>query len=113
MGNPPPPPPHYGYNDIVALLLERGARQKSKASHLEIKDRHGYTPLLKAAKDGNEDVVKLLLNRGAQIEASAKDGMTALHWASYNGHDVTVKLLLDRGAQIEASARKTARQLLH
>ncbi|RYP72090.1 hypothetical protein DL771_004421 [Monosporascus sp. 5C6A] len=93
------PDPHHGHSDIVALLLENGARQDSKASHLETRDRRRRTPLLKAATDGNEVVVQLLLDRGAKLDASDLGGWTALLCASYGGHDAVVKLLLDRGAK--------------
>jgi len=44
----------------------------------------------------------LLLDRGADIKATTKDGWTALHCAARNneGKEV-VQLLLDRGANIE------------
>ncbi|KAK9422068.1 hypothetical protein SUNI508_05076 [Seiridium unicorne] len=104
---------HHGHNDVVTLLLENGARQDSKSSHLETRDRYGRTPLLNAANDGNEVVVQLLLNGGAKllldggakVDATSKDGWTALIGASDQGHDAVVKLLLDGGAKVDAASK--------
>ncbi len=81
----------------MKLLLDRGAQDRS------FRPKTARQLCIAPQTSGHDITVKLLLDRGAQIEASNKDGLTALHWASSNGHDATVKLLLDRGAQIEAS----------
>ena len=49
--------------------------------------------------------MKLLLDRGAEIEAKDNYSSTALHLAATGGHAEVVKLLLDRGAAIEAKDR--------
>jgi ankyrin repeat protein len=46
-------------------------------------------------------VVKLLFEKGADIEAETNCGRTALHWAALRGHDAVVKLLLEKGADVE------------
>jgi ankyrin repeat protein len=55
-----------------------------------------------AASKGNEDVVQLLLERGADINAEDHRGWTALHAAAVNGHVDVVRLLLERGADVLA-----------
>jgi ankyrin repeat protein len=52
-----------------------------------------------ASEKGHVEVVKLLLDRGAEIDKQTF--FTALHLASYNGYVEVVKLLLDRGAEID------------
>ena len=50
-----------------------------------------------AAKDevkGQTEVVKMLLNAGADKDKPVKDDATALYVASYGGHTDVVKLLL-------------------
>lgn len=59
-------------------------------------------PLLDAAGIGNEAVVKLLLEQGAECESRDKDGQTPLALAAKNGHEAVVKLLLEHGADINA-----------
>jgi len=58
--------------------------------------------LIIACSEGNLEIVKLLLDRGACIEAKNNDGDTPLIIACSGGHLEMVKLLLDRGACIEA-----------
>lgn len=55
----------------------------------------GYTPLIYAAREGHADVVALLLELGADPNASTTAGSsTALHRAAYMGHGAIVQLLL-------------------
>ncbi|KAH9166013.1 hypothetical protein EDB89DRAFT_2076259 [Lactarius sanguifluus] len=55
-----------------------------------------------AARNGDLEVVRLLLERGANAEAKVGDGMTSLHLASLNGNTETVRLLLDHGTNAHA-----------
>ena len=66
--------------------------------------------LSNAAGEGHETVVKLLLEKGANIESKDdKYGWTALSKAAGQGHKAVVKLLLDKGANIESKDDKDGR----
>ena len=54
----------------------------------------GWTALHNAADKGYEDVAALLLENGADANATTSSGMSALHWAARNGHIRLVELLL-------------------
>ena len=43
-------------------------------------------------------IVKLLLDHGAQVSQSNKDGTCALDYVSKKGHTEVVKILLEHGA---------------
>lgn len=68
---------------------------------IEQKGIFGNTPLIVAAGWGNVDAVRLLLDAGADINATGEDGDTALHRAvAIEALDV-VQMLIDRGASVE------------
>jgi ankyrin repeat protein len=59
------------------------------------------SPLRVAAMKGHLDIVKLLLEQGAIVDASGQTGRTALHWAALKGHRDILKLLLEYDAGID------------
>ena len=58
--------------------------------------------LEEASAEGQEAVIKLLLDNGADINAQGGFYGNALQIASAGGHKAVVKLLLDRGADVNA-----------
>ena len=77
-----------GYTVAVGNLLAAGAECS--------------TALHRASWGGHQTTVRLLLDRGAKIEAKDPANQTPLHIASLCGHEATVRLLLDRGAYFKA-----------
>jgi cytohesin len=63
----------------------------------------GGTPLMYAASTGNTDVVKLLIDKGADINARNNGDWTALMLAAQTGALDTVRLLLEKGADANAA----------
>jgi hypothetical protein len=56
---------------------------------------NGVTALHLAARSGRAEVARLLLQRGAKVEATGRMGLTALHWAVANGSAELAKLLVE------------------
>jgi ankyrin repeat protein len=57
--------------------------------------------IIKAAEDGHLDMVKLLIEDGAEIDVESYYKETALMCASENGHFDIVSLLIEKGATID------------
>jgi uncharacterized protein len=101
-----------GRLDLVRRLLDRGASVAQE----------GWTPLHYAASGPDAQVVALLLERGAAIEARSPNGTTALMMAARYGNEQSVAVLLehkadtqtrnDRGMNAADFARSVGREAL-
>lgn len=114
-----------GYHKVACLLLEHGANVflvnfdgetaltlAGKKGHDRIvellrpmydrsgrsRNEKGDTLLMHAAYNGLVNMVKELLDSGAEINCTNDDGKTALICASCKGHEGIVELLIARGA---------------
>lgn len=90
-----------GRHEVVSLLLDRKANVEHRA-------KTGLTPLMEAASGGYIDVGRVLLDKGADVNAApvptSRD--TALTIAADKGHLKFVELLLARGAAVEVKNKK-------
>jgi len=83
----------------VTELLESGADVNVRQAKFQ------GTPLQYAATWGRTEVVRVLLDHQAKIDAADIHGRTPLMWAAMEGKTETVRLLLDRDANVNASAK--------
>ncbi|UPK94202.1 hypothetical protein LCI18_005137 [Fusarium solani-melongenae] len=63
------------------------------------------TAFRESAAVGNDEMVKLLVAKGVEVDAQSSEGCTALAFASSNSHLSTVKLLIESGARINPDAK--------
>ena len=76
-------------------------------------EEHGWTCVMTAAWNGHLAICRLLIYKGAQVEAKDNDGWTPLHLAAQEGHVEIIRLLYDFGADIEARSYDTGSRPLH
>jgi ankyrin len=63
----------------------------------------GETTLMTATRTGSVEAVKLLIDRGAQVNAKeGQRGQTALMWAVLENHPAVARLLIEKGADVNA-----------
>ncbi|MCR4623430.1 MAG: ankyrin repeat domain-containing protein [Alphaproteobacteria bacterium] len=94
-------------NELYKLLQKIHLALKSK-TNVDIKDEDGETPLLSVLNDKRirrvkYDLVKRLLESGANVNASSGRGITALHLAVLQGYAEIAELLIEHGANVNAS----------
>ncbi|KAE8823749.1 hypothetical protein PTNB73_10123 [Pyrenophora teres f. teres] len=70
--------------------------------NLEKSIDHVPVPLYYATMLGFSTITRLLLDKGADVNAQGGDYGNALQAASYQGHEQVVKTLLDKGADVNA-----------
>ncbi len=83
----------YGGSELVSLLLQNGA-------NVDFTDSKGVTPLMKAVNVGKENIVRMLLDHGANPNL-AVGKLTPLSLAVKKGHYRVVKVLLEKEAEVE------------
>ena len=66
----------------------------------KLKENKLTQELCDAAQDGYVDVVRLLLDRGAEVNGKTIGGWTPIHYAAWYGHVDVATLLLGRGAEV-------------
>jgi len=90
-------PLHFATSGEVAeILLAQGADVNSK-------DNFGCTPVHTAAIHGHQEVARVLLDEGVDVNVGEEEAFfTPLHLAAKNGHTALVELLLSRGANVNA-----------
>ena len=81
-----------GAGAVLAVVLALGAAMPQDA-------------LLDAARRGDADAVRALLEEGADPDLAQGDGLTALHLAAREGHLEIVDILIGAGAEAGATTR--------
>lgn len=75
----------------------------SKVFNAPNRSRGGFTPLMFAARVGDLDSARLLIDAGANLDETAPEHGSALVVASASGHEDVAVLLLEKGADPNAA----------
>jgi ankyrin repeat protein len=78
------------FSDTVKILLDHGADANAKTED-------GFTVLMKAGVGGDPIVVKLLLERGADVKAVNRYGKNARYYFNLYHHEDAAKMIAEAG----------------
>ena len=99
---------HADQGAALASAIARGdvgaVKRRLRREARRINERQpstGSTPLSDAAFRGNLEIVKLLLDRGANVNATNRDGNTPLIASAFMCRTEVVRLLLEKGASVD------------
>ncbi|XP_020204417.1 uncharacterized protein LOC109789795 [Cajanus cajan] len=81
-----------GHKDVVGVLCELAGLD------LDCEDEEGHVPLHMAVEGGDVGTVRVLVEKGVNVNAVNKRGATPLYMARIWGHDDICELLVSRGA---------------
>ncbi|RDX74427.1 Ankyrin repeat-containing protein [Mucuna pruriens] len=99
----------YGYVDMVREMI-----QYYDLADAGIKARNGFDALHIAAKQGDLDVVKILMEAHPELSMTVDpSNTTALHTAATQGHIEIVNFILEAGSSLATIARSNGKTALH
>ena len=83
--------------EIMKLLLDKGANISARSNYNDDKPgtKPSVTPLMFAVQNGNENAVKILLEMGANPNATSKNCMNSFHIAIITNHTQILKILVE------------------
>jgi uncharacterized protein len=88
------------------LLVNRGGAVGSSGADVPAiadVEKGGSTPILFAARQGDLECTRILLDAGADVNDVAPDGNSVLLTAAHSGHGDLARFLLDKGANPDAA----------
>jgi hypothetical protein len=85
-----------GFRDLAAHIIAE------HPEHVNARTDRQDTAIHAATREGNTDILSLLLEHDADVDSREKFGATSLHWASNLGRLSAGQCLLDHGADINA-----------
>eukprot|EP01006_Ploeotia_vitrea_P039973 TRINITY_DN66392_c9_g3_i1.p1 TRINITY_DN66392_c9_g3~~TRINITY_DN66392_c9_g3_i1.p1 ORF type:complete len:254 (+),score=131.64 TRINITY_DN66392_c9_g3_i1:176-937(+) len=83
--------------DVVRVLLDSAKIKVNRAGH------GGRTALHWACSVGSQEIVKMLLDAGADVNAADEAGNSPLHECARAGRMRLLNLLIERGAKVDSS----------
>lgn len=92
---------YYNHYGTVKMLLDSGANVNVKEhSHEGGFGGWGWYPLHLALRNEDRDMIRLLIDHGADVNAVRTDGWTPLYTAAYHGQPDMIALLISKGANV-------------
>ena len=82
--------------ELAVILLSKGANVDEAPNS---GDAEGFTNLIMAARNNNEDLVSFLIKNGANVNAKTVDGNTALSFAEKQEYQNIIDILKSNAAK--------------
>lgn len=82
--------------EAVAVLLKGGVNPDDR------EEEHGRSAVHFASKAGSVEVLKVLMEYGANLNSRAKSESLPLHYSSNMGHIEVTRFLLEKGADVDS-----------
>lgn len=95
----------------VERALKDGEKVNTKTGKVELFVAAEGKTLYEAVAKGEQKLVKVLLKKGADVNAKDTKGLTPLVYAVAGGHEKIAKMLIDAGADVNAIANDGRRAL--
>ena len=93
--------------DYKTATIQDVYRALGNGAYVNIKSKkYGFTPLIYAVVKDNLDVVKVLVDAGADLNMQDKTGWTTLMFAVGKDNPDMVKVLVDAGADLNMQDKK-------
>lgn len=91
--------------EVVEALLAAGVDASLRCG------RYGNSPLHLATERGYLEILKILIDPGAEVDATSRDGRTALHRPAFFNNAEAIGMLVEAGSNIEAENKSGCRPL--
>jgi len=98
------------FYQVVRANDLNGLKRMAASGDVNIKDRHGATPLMYAAAVGSTEAVRILLTAGADAKIKNAFDATPLIWSATNLEKV--RLLVNAGSEVNTRSKQGATALL-
>ncbi len=96
-----------GQSPDTLLMLERYGADLDQRDKL-----YQWTPLFHAASEGRVDCIRILLERGVDVQILDEKGFSAMYYATWEGHMQCMKLLSSTDAGIVDVPRATTQHVM-
>ena len=108
-----------GHDDIIRMLLRRFKPDLEVRNNILLNDGNSIRQLLlnvsilwAAAAMDNFEMVKLLVQYGADINHTTETNSTSLRTACYNGNEAMARYLIENGADVNIAKRNNETNLM-
>lgn len=89
---------------VTLSFAEENQSQCKTVADININPKHGVTPLISAVKKNNIEIAKMLIEKGADVNAvGGSEKKTAIFFAVSNDNVEMVKMLISKGADLNVT----------